>query len=73
MRVITEDVGGAFGLKTAAYPEYIALLVARAARAAGAWMATRSEAFLSDQQARDTVTEAELALDHEGQVPRACA
>ena len=27
VRVITEDVGGAFGLKTGAYPEYIALLV----------------------------------------------
>jgi carbon-monoxide dehydrogenase large subunit len=24
LRVITEDVGGAFGMKTGAYPEYIA-------------------------------------------------
>ncbi len=72
LRVITEDVGGAFGLKTAAYPEYPALLVA--AKLTGrpvAWMATRSESFLSDQQARDTVTEAELATRREGQVPRA--
>jgi carbon-monoxide dehydrogenase large subunit len=29
-------------------------------------MATRSESFLSDQQARDTVTTAELALDQQG-------
>jgi carbon-monoxide dehydrogenase large subunit len=29
-------------------------------------MATRSESFLSDQQARDTVTEAELAIDDKG-------
>jgi carbon-monoxide dehydrogenase large subunit len=67
IRVITEDVGGAFGLKTAAYPEYPSLLVA--AKLAGrpvAWMATRSESFLSDQQARDTVTEAELAIDPKG-------
>jgi aerobic carbon-monoxide dehydrogenase large subunit len=67
LRVITEDVGGAFGLKTAGYPEYPALLVA--AKLAGrpvAWMATRSESFLSDQQARDTVTEAELAIDQKG-------
>jgi carbon-monoxide dehydrogenase large subunit len=28
MRVITEDVGGAFGMKTGSYPEYFALLVA---------------------------------------------
>src|SRR5258708_6416870 len=27
LRVITEDVGGAFGLKTAAYPEYLAAIV----------------------------------------------
>ena len=67
IRVLTEDVGGAFGLKTAAYPEYPSLLVA--AKLTGrpvAWMATRSESFLSDQQARDTVTEAELAIDQKG-------
>jgi aerobic carbon-monoxide dehydrogenase large subunit len=67
LRVITEDVGGAFGLKTSGYPEYPSLLVA--AKLAGrpvAWMATRSESFLSDQQARDTVTETELAIDERG-------
>jgi carbon-monoxide dehydrogenase large subunit len=67
LRVITEDVGGAFGLKTAAYPEYLALLVG--ARVTGApvhWMSSRSEAFLSDNQGRDTFTEAELALDAKG-------
>jgi carbon-monoxide dehydrogenase large subunit len=30
------------------------------------WISTRTEAFLSDAQARDNVTEAELALDKEG-------
>ena len=67
LRVITEDVGGAFGLKTGAYPEYIAALVA--ARTIGRpvhWMSGRSEAFLSDNQGRDTVTTAELALDQKG-------
>jgi carbon-monoxide dehydrogenase large subunit len=67
LRVISEDVGGAFGLKTSVYPEYPALLVA--AKLTGrpvAWMATRSESFLSDQQARDTVTEAEVAIDDKG-------
>jgi aerobic carbon-monoxide dehydrogenase large subunit len=67
MRVITEDVGGAFGVKTLAYPEYPALLVA--AKLTGrpvAWMSTRSEAFLSDQHARDTITAMELALDAKG-------
>jgi carbon-monoxide dehydrogenase large subunit len=67
LHVITEDVGGAFGLKTAGYPEYIAVMVA--AKVTGHpvhWMSTRSEAFLSDGQARDTVSEVELALDERG-------
>ena len=67
LRVITEDVGGAFGLKTSAYPEYIALLVA--AKKIGRpvhWMSGRSEAFLSDNQARDTYSDVELALDDKG-------
>jgi carbon-monoxide dehydrogenase large subunit len=67
LRVITEDVGGAFGLKTGAYPEYLAVMVA--ARVTGRpvhWMSSRSEAFLSDNQGRDTFTEAELALDAKG-------
>ena len=67
LRVITGDVGGAFGMKTTCYPEYIALLVA--ARKVGRpvhWQATRSEAFISDAQARDAVSEAELALDDKG-------
>ncbi|HLH91125.1 MAG TPA: xanthine dehydrogenase family protein molybdopterin-binding subunit [Xanthobacteraceae bacterium] len=67
LRVITEDVGGAFGLKTGAYPEYPALLVA--AKHVGRpvhWMATRAEACLSDNQARDMLLEGELALDDKG-------
>jgi len=67
LRVVTEDVGGGFGMKAPAYPEYVALLAA--AKRVGRpvhWMSTRSEAFLSDQQARDTITDAALALDGEG-------
>jgi carbon-monoxide dehydrogenase large subunit len=67
LRVITEDVGGAFGMKTPIYPEYPALLVA--ARKLGRpvhWMSSRSEAFVTDTQARDTITEVTLALDGKG-------
>jgi carbon-monoxide dehydrogenase large subunit len=67
VRIITEDVGGAFGLKTGPYPENIALMVG--AKKFGRpihWMSTRSEAFLSDNQARDIYSEAELALDEKG-------
>ena len=65
--MLTDDVGGAFGLKTGAYPDYMAIMVA--AKVTGRpvhWMSTRSEAFLSDGQARDTFSEAELALDERG-------
>jgi carbon-monoxide dehydrogenase large subunit len=67
LRVVTEDVGGAFGLKTSGYPEYPVLLVA--AKKVGRpvhWMSTRSEGFVSDNHARDTVTDAELAFDESG-------
>jgi carbon-monoxide dehydrogenase large subunit len=67
LRVITQDVGGAFGMKTPPYPEYPALLIA--ARQLGRpvqWQSTRSEAFVTDTQARDTITEAELAIDEKG-------
>jgi carbon-monoxide dehydrogenase large subunit len=67
LRVISEEVGGAFGLKTSGYPEYPVLLVA--AKKVGRpvhWMSTRSEGFVSDNQARDTVTDAELAFDESG-------
>ncbi|MET0925148.1 MAG: xanthine dehydrogenase family protein molybdopterin-binding subunit [Xanthobacteraceae bacterium] len=67
LRVITEDVGGAFGLKTGPYPEYLAILVA--ARKLGRpvhWMSNRAEAFLSDNHARDAYSDVELALDDKG-------
>jgi carbon-monoxide dehydrogenase large subunit len=67
IRIITEDVGGAFGLKTGAYPENIAIMIG--SKVLGRpihWMSTRSEAFLSDNQARDIYSEVELALDEKG-------
>ena len=67
LRVLTEDVGGAFGLKTGPYPEYLAILVA--AREVGRpvhWMSSRAEAFLSDNHARDAYSDVELALDERG-------
>ncbi|HJU14877.1 MAG TPA: xanthine dehydrogenase family protein molybdopterin-binding subunit [Stellaceae bacterium] len=67
LRVRSGDVGGAFGMRTAPYPEYPALLIAaRHLRRPVRWTATRSETFLSDNQARDTIVEAALALDGEG-------
>ncbi|HYA04968.1 MAG TPA: xanthine dehydrogenase family protein molybdopterin-binding subunit [Xanthobacteraceae bacterium] len=67
IRVVTEDVGGAFGIKTGPYPENIALLVG--AKKFGRpihWMGTRAEVFLTDNQARDVYSDVELALDEKG-------
>ncbi|GJD49703.1 Carbon monoxide dehydrogenase large chain [Methylobacterium crusticola] len=67
LRVVTPHVGGGFGSKIFAYPEQA--LVLAAARITGRpvrWTSTRTEAFLSDTQARDHHTEAALALDAEG-------
>jgi carbon-monoxide dehydrogenase large subunit len=67
LRVTTEDVGGAFGMKTPTYPEYPALCVAaKKLNRPVAWMSTRSEAFMTDTPGRDAWTETELALDDKG-------
>jgi carbon-monoxide dehydrogenase large subunit len=67
LRVLTGNVGGSFGMKASAYPEYICLL--HAARTLGQpvkWTDERSESFLSDSHGRDHEMTAELALDADG-------
>lgn len=67
IRIETDDVGGSFGLKTHAYPEYAALLAAARLFARPVhWVATRSESFTSDNQGRDHRAVAELALAEDG-------
>lgn len=67
VRVIAPDVGGGFGTKGKHYPEEIILAwAARKLARTLKWVSTRSEAFVSDYQARDHATHAELALDAEG-------
>lgn len=67
VRVLVADVGGSFGIKNAVYREQA--LVLHAARQLGrpvAWIGGRSDSFLSDYQARDNVSTAELAMDAQG-------
>jgi carbon-monoxide dehydrogenase large subunit len=67
LRVLTGNVGGSFGMKSSAYPEYICLL--HAARSLGQpvkWTDERSESFMSDSHGRDHEMTAELALDASG-------
>jgi len=67
MRVISIEVGGSFGMKTPVFNEApLTLLASKLTGRPVKWMSTRTEAFLSDAQARDNVTEAELALDKDG-------
>ncbi len=67
MRVIAPDVGGGFGYKGKLYPEEaIMTWAARRLQRPVRWTATRAESFLADNQGRDHVTRAELALDPDG-------
>ena len=67
IRVVAGDIGGSFGMKSAVYNEVaLVLLASKRIGRPVKWTSTRSESFLCDAQARDNVTEAELALDKEG-------
>ncbi len=66
-RVVSGDIGGAFGSKGNTAPENtLALYAARKLGRPVKWIAERSECFLSDDHCRDNVTDAELALDQDG-------
>ena len=67
IRVITELVGGSFGIRSYSYAEHLAVMLA--AHKLGRpvkWVATRSEIFLSDNHGRGLTLTGELALDREG-------
>jgi aerobic carbon-monoxide dehydrogenase large subunit len=65
--LVAQDVGGSFGVRGGAYPEYFALMMA--ARRLGRpvkWVSTRTETFTSDHQGRALSLTGELALDADG-------
>src|SRR5437763_10562759 len=67
VRVLTDRVGGSFGMKQATYPEHYCLM--HAARELGRpvkWTDERAGSFVSDTHGRDAQMLAELALDKEG-------
>ena len=67
IRVVSGNVGGAFGMKIFLYPEQPAVVwAARRLKRSVRWTADRSEAFLSDAQGRDNYSLAELATDKDG-------
>jgi carbon-monoxide dehydrogenase large subunit len=65
--VHARDVGGSFGQRSAAYPEYcMQMLAAKELGRAIKWTSTRSEGMASDSHGRANVVEGELALDKDG-------
>src|SRR5687767_11686541 len=67
LRVVSGNVGGAFGMKIFLYPEQPAVVwAARRLKRAVRWTAERSESFVSDAQGRDNYSVAELATEKDG-------
>src|SRR6267154_920471 len=67
VRVLTDRVGGSFGMKQPTYPEHFCIM--HAARELGRpvkWTDERSGSFVSDTHGRDAQMTAELALDRDG-------
>jgi len=69
LRVISPDVGGGFGSKIFHYPEEIIVpWVARKINQPAKWVATRTEASMTDSQGRDHVTKCKMALKKDGTI-----
>jgi len=67
LRVRSYDIGGSFGMKAPAYPEYVPLLhAAKALNRPVKWIDERTESFVSDHHGRHALVEASLALDTQG-------
>jgi carbon-monoxide dehydrogenase large subunit len=67
IRLHAHDVGGGFGIRSQAYPEYIALM--HAAKTLGRpvkWTGSRFETIVSDHHGRAIELTGELALDRDG-------
>ncbi len=67
LHFVARDIGGGFGQRTPAYPEYCALMMA--AKATGRpvrWVSSRSEGFMTDTHGRANIIDGALALDADG-------
>lgn len=69
VRVICPDVGGGFGPRGHANPEYVILAwAARRLARPVKWTNTRIESFVSDWQGRDMVLQGELGIMRDGRI-----
>ena len=69
IRVISPDVGGGFGIKGVGAVEVSTIVwAAQRLKRPVKWTASRSEALLSDTQARDHVSHARMGFDRDGRI-----
>ena len=69
LRVVAPDVGGGFGLKGGVFPDdALVLWASKKLRRPVKWVATRSEAMMTDHTGRDLVSYGEMALDEKGKI-----
>ncbi|HET7094735.1 MAG TPA: molybdopterin cofactor-binding domain-containing protein, partial [Thermomicrobiales bacterium] len=69
IRVVTPDVGGAFGAKMTAYREDILLLaLAKIIGRPVRWLASRSEDLQASMHGREAYTDGEVAFDDDGTI-----
>jgi carbon-monoxide dehydrogenase large subunit len=67
LRIHARDVGGGFGVRSQAYTEYCALMLAAQRLAKPVkWVGSRFETIVSDHHGRAAKLEGELALDGDG-------
>ena len=67
IRLHARDVGGGFGVRSQAYPEYCALMhAAKVLKKPIKWVGSRFETIVSDHHGRAAELRGELALDREG-------
>ena len=67
LHFVARDIGGGFGQRTPAYPEYCVLMIA--AKDTGKpvkWVSTRSEGIACDTHGRANIIDGALALDRDG-------
>ena len=69
IRVISPDVGGAFGIKLPIYPEeMVVCALARLLRRPVKWVQDRREGLLGDTHAREAVVDVEAGFNAEGKL-----
>ncbi len=69
VRVISPDVGGGFGSKVFLYnEEVVCSWASRKLKRPIRWTSTRREAYLTDAQGRDHITDAAMAMSKDGEI-----